>query len=76
MEKFKTIKAKSLDELKKQESALRKEAMNLRFQKSQGALKNTARSRQVRREVARVKTAMAQTTATKTENKSKKKENK
>ena len=60
MEKFKTIKAKSLDELKKQETALRKEAMNLRFQQSQGALKNTARRRQVRREVARIQTAMAQ----------------
>ena len=69
MEKFKTIKAKSLDELKAQEQALHKEAMNLRFQQSQGALKNTARRRQVRREVARVKTAMAQATATKKENK-------
>ena len=73
MEKFKTIKAKSLDELKAQEQALNKEAMNLRFQQSQGALKNTARRRQVRREVARVKTAMAQATASK---KAKKKENK
>ena len=65
MEKFKTIKAKSLDELKAQEQALHKEAMNLRFQQSQGALKNTARRRQVRREKARVKTAMAQATASK-----------
>ena len=73
MEKFKTIKAKSLDELKAQEQALHKEAMNLRFQQSQGALKNTARRRQVRREKARVKTAMAQATAPK---KAKKKENK
>ena len=73
MEKFKTIKAKSLDELKAQEQALHKEAMNLRFQQSQGALKNTARRRQVRREVARVKTAMAQATAKK---QPKKKENK
>ena len=73
MEKFKTIKAKSLDELKSQEQALNKEAMNLRFQQSQGALKNTARRRQIRREVARVKTAMAQATASK---KAKKKENK
>ncbi len=73
MEKFKTIKAKSLDELKAQEQALHKEAMNLRFQQSQGALKNTARRRQLRREVARIKTAMAQATAPK---KAKKKENK
>lgn len=73
MEKFKTIKAKSLDELKAQEQALHKEAMNLRFQQSQGALKNTASLRRNRREKARVKTAMAQATAPK---KSQKKENK
>lgn len=60
MEKFNTIKAKSLDELKAQEQALHKEAMNLRFQQAQGALKNTARRRQIRREVARIKTAEAQ----------------
>ena len=60
MEKFNTIKAKSLEELKTQEQALHKEAMNLRFQQAQGALKNTARRRQIRREVARIKTAVAQ----------------
>jgi large subunit ribosomal protein L29 len=65
MEKFKTIKAKSVEELKAQEQALHKEAMNLRFQQAQGALKNTARRRQIRREVARIKTAMAQATASK-----------
>ena len=68
MEKFKTIKAKSVEELKAQEQALHKEAMNLRFQQAQGALKNTARRRQIRREVARIKTAMAQATASKKEN--------
>jgi large subunit ribosomal protein L29 len=69
MEKFKTIKAKSVEELKAQEQALHKEAMNLRFQQAQGALKNTARSRKIRREETRLKTAMAQTTDTKKENK-------
>jgi large subunit ribosomal protein L29 len=69
MEKFKTIKAKAVEELKAQEQALHKEAMNLRFQQAQGALKNTARRRQIRREVARIKTAMAQATASKKENK-------
>lgn len=70
MEKFNTIKAKSLEELKTQEQALYKEAMNLRFQQVQGALKNTARRRQIRREVARIKTAVAQkATATNKESK-------
>lgn len=70
MEKFNTIKAKSLEELKTQKQALHKEAMNLRFQQAQGALKNTARRRQIRREVARIKTAVAQkATATNKESK-------
>lgn len=70
MEKFNTIKVKSLEELKTQEQALHKEAMNLRFQQVQGALKNTARRRQIRREVARIKTAVAQkATATNKESK-------
>lgn len=60
MEKFKTIKAKSVEELKAQEQALHKEAMNLRFQQAQGALKNTARRGQIRKEIARIKTAVSQ----------------
>ena len=55
------------------ESDLHKEAMNLRFQQAQGALKNTARRGQIRKEIARIKTAVSQKTATK---KSTKKENK
>ena len=69
MEKFKTIKEKSIEELTKMEKELRKEAMNLRFQQAQGALKNTARRGQVRREIARIKTAACQKTATKKESK-------
>ena len=73
MEKFKTIKEKSVEDLKKMEKDLHKEAMNLRFQQAQGALKNTARRGQIRKEIARIKTAVSQKTATK---KSTKKENK
>ena len=60
MEKFKTIKEKSVEDLKKMENDLRKEAMNLRFQQAQGALKNTARRGQIRKEIARIKTAASQ----------------
>ncbi len=60
MEKFKTIKEKSVEDLKKMEQDLHKEAMNLRFQQAQGALKNTARRGQIRKEVARIKTAISQ----------------
>ena len=37
---------------------LRDEQFNLRFQHSTGQLENTARMKQVRREIARVKTVM------------------
>jgi len=60
MEKFKTIVAKDEKELREMEATLRKEALNLRFQQASGQLKNTARRRQVRREIAQIKTAEAQ----------------
>ena len=60
MEKFKNIVSKDEKELRETEATLRKEALNLRFQQASGQLKNTARRRQVRREIAQVKTAAAQ----------------
>jgi len=60
MEKFKTIVAKDEKELREMEATLRKEALNLRFQQASGQLKNTARRRQVRREIAKIKTAISQ----------------
>ena len=50
--------AKSDDELKEELLDLNKEAFNLRFQVVSGQLENTARVRQVRRDVARIKTAL------------------
>lgn len=50
------LRQKSDDELKKALMELRKEQFNLRFQKESGQLENTARLRQVRRDIARVKT--------------------
>ena len=54
------IRLKSADELKDQLEELRKEAFNLRFQSASGQLENTARVRQVRRDIARVKTIIGQ----------------
>ena len=54
------LRAKSDDELKKQLVDLKKQQLNLRFQKSGGQLTNTAEIRAVRREVARVKTIVGQ----------------
>jgi large subunit ribosomal protein L29 len=54
------IRAKSDDELQDQIRDLKKEAFNLRFQKASGQLENTARQRQVRRDLARVKTVLGE----------------
>lgn len=53
------IRGKTQDELQKLLLDLKKEQFNLRLQKSQGQLENTARIRVVRRDIARVKTIMA-----------------
>ncbi len=54
------IRAKSDDELKEQLVGLRKEAFNLRFQGASGQLENTARVRQVRRDIARIKSILGE----------------
>jgi len=50
------LKAMTADQLGDQLDMLRKEQFNLRFQKVTGQIENTARIRQVRRDVARIKT--------------------
>ncbi len=52
------LRTKSVDELKESLMGLRKEQFNLRFQKAGGQLENTARVRQVRRDIARIKTLL------------------
>ena len=54
------VRSKSDDELQDQIRDLKKEAFNLRFQKASGQLENTARQRQVRRDLARVKTVLGE----------------
>jgi len=54
------IRSKSSDELKEALLNLRKEAFNLRFQQASGQLENTARVRQVRRDIARIKTVISE----------------
>ena len=54
------FRAKSADELGSQLSNLKKEQFNLRFQRATGQLENTGRVREVRRDIARVKTIAAQ----------------
>ncbi len=53
-------RAKTEDELTGELDALGKEIFNLRFQRANGQLENTARVRQVRRDIARIKTVLGQ----------------
>ncbi len=52
------VRAKTEDELAEQLQALKKEQFNLRFQRASGQLENTARVRQVRRDISRIKTVL------------------
>ncbi|MGH7091399.1 MAG: 50S ribosomal protein L29 [Stellaceae bacterium] len=54
------VRAKTGDELKGELEKLGKEAFNLRFQRASGQLENTARVREVRRDIARIKTILAE----------------
>ncbi len=54
------VRAKTDDELSSQVDVLGKEIFNLRFQRANGQLENTARVRQVRRDIARIKTILGE----------------
>lgn len=51
---------KTVEQLKEELLALRKEQFNLRMQSKMGQVRDTSIQRKVRRNIARVKTAMAQ----------------
>ena len=57
------LRGKTPDELREQLVSLKKEAFNLRFQGATSQLENTARVRQVRRDIARVLTILNQKAA-------------
>lgn len=54
------LRTMTTDQLDDELLKLKKEQFNLRFQKATGQLENTARVRQVRRDIARVKTVAQQ----------------
>jgi large subunit ribosomal protein L29 len=56
--KIEDLRGKTPDQLNGELIALKKEAFNLRFQKASGQLENTARVRQVRRDIARIQTLL------------------
>ena len=59
MEKYSELEKLEMKDLKDKVLVLRKESLNLRFQKSSGQLEKTARISQVRKQIARIKTAIA-----------------
>ncbi|MCK0069490.1 MULTISPECIES: 50S ribosomal protein L29 [Kordiimonas] len=54
------LRSKSKDELREELVSLKKEQFNLRFQAASGQLENTARVRQIRRDVARIQTILGE----------------
>ena len=54
------VRLMTLDQLNDELLKLKKERFNLRFQRATGQLENTARVRQVRRDIARIMTIARQ----------------
>jgi large subunit ribosomal protein L29 len=54
------LRVMTIDQLGDELMKLRKERFNLRFQRATGQLENTARVRQVRRDIARIETIARQ----------------
>ena len=61
--KSEELRTKTQDQLADDLAALKKEQFNLRFQKATGQLEKTARVKQVRRDIARIKTIAAEKAA-------------
>ena len=59
------LRSMSIDQLDDEFLKLKKERFNLRFQKATGQLEKTARVRQVRKDIARIKTIAAEKASTK-----------
>ena len=55
--KMTDVRAFSKDQVKDEILKLRKEQLNLRFQRASGTSENSSRIRQIRRDIARLKTA-------------------
>lgn len=62
-ERLSDLRAMSADQIGEELLKLKKEQFNLRFQRATGQLENTSRVRQVRRDIARIRTAAAEKAA-------------
>ena len=54
------LRGQTVDQLTERAETLGKEIFNLRFQRASGQLENTARVRQARRDIARIKTILGE----------------
>ena len=59
------VKVMTPDQVKDEVLKLKKEQFNLRFQRASGQVENTSRIRQIRRDIARLKTAQSLASAAK-----------
>ena len=57
------LRAKSVEELNEELVAAKKELFNLRFQNATNQLENTSRIKEVRKNIARIQTVIAQKNA-------------
>ena len=58
--KAKDIRALTTDQMLEKEKQYKEELFNLRFQQATGQLENTARLRQVRKNISRIKTILSE----------------
>jgi large subunit ribosomal protein L29 len=63
--KMSDVKVLTPDQVKDEVLKLKKEQFNLRFQRASGQVENTSRIRQLRRDIARIKTAQSLASAAK-----------
>jgi large subunit ribosomal protein L29 len=54
------VRVRTDDELTEQLDTLGRESFNLRFRRANGQLENTSRVRQVRRDIARIRTVLGE----------------
>ena len=63
--KMSDVKVLTPDQVKDEVLKLKKEQFNLRFQRASGQVEKTSRIRQIRRDIARLKTAQSLASAAK-----------
>jgi large subunit ribosomal protein L29 len=58
--KTQQLREKNVDELKNEEAKLQTDLYKLRFQRATGRMENPSKMRQIRRDIARIKTLLGE----------------